>query len=76
MTTRAMEFAGRWLKEHVHDAPKGPISASELADLLLADAAQAGIPADEVEGDLGTVFGSVLEMVYAALEYKRVEGEG
>ena len=76
MSTRAIKFANRWLKEHVDDAPGGQVSASELVDRLIADAEKEGIPAEEIDAEVGSGFGSVFELVYAALEHKRVAGEG
>jgi hypothetical protein len=76
MTTRAITFADRWLKEHADEALDGPVSASELADRLIADAENEGIPADEMDADVGSRFGSVFELVYAAVEYNRVEDMG
>jgi hypothetical protein len=64
------------LKEHVDDAPDGLVSASELADRRVAHAEKEGIPAEEIDAEVGSGFGSVFELVYAALEHKRVEGEG
>ena len=69
MRPTARRFTELWLNKHVDGAPAGPISASELADRVIAAAIKEGIPADELEDDTGGVF----ELVFAALEHKRSE---
>ena len=64
MKPQAQQFAERWLAEHVIDQPSTPISASDLADRLVADGAKAGIAATDFDGDGIGIF----EMVFSALE--------
>ena len=60
MSTRAMKFMHQWLHNNVEEAPAEPVSASELAGQLIAEAGKAGIPLRELEEDTG----SVIEMVF------------
>ena len=66
MRPRAARFAEQWLFDNVDHGKGGPVSASELADQLVAAGAKADIPADEFEDNGDGVF----EMVFAELERK------
>jgi hypothetical protein len=56
-------FAELWLDQHIYAAPKGAVSASDLADRLVDAAINEGIPADELEDETDGLF----EMVFEAL---------
>ena len=66
MRPRAARFADQWLYDNVDNGKGGPVSASELADQVVAAGAKGGIPAEEFEDDGNGVF----EMVFAELERK------
>jgi hypothetical protein len=66
MSTRAMKFMHQWLHDKVDEAPTAPLSASDLADQLIAEAGRAGIPVAELEEDAG----SVVEMVFMAIDHR------
>ena len=66
MRPRAARFADQWLYDNVDNGKDGPVSASDLADQLVAAGANADIPAEEFEDDGDGVF----EMVFAELERK------
>ena len=66
MRPRAARFADQWLYDNVDNGKGGPVSASELADQLVAAGAKADIPAEEFEDDGDGVF----EIVFAELERK------
>ena len=71
MRPQASHFAEQWLHEHLNKTPSGPVSARELADQLIAAGQMAGIPADEMEDDIGSVF----DLIFAALEHQRIEAK-
>ena len=66
MRPRAARFADQWLFDNVDNGKAGPVSASDLADQLVAAGAKADIAPEEFEDDGDGVF----EMVFAELERK------
>ncbi|MES0190148.1 DUF768 domain-containing protein [Mesorhizobium sp. LSJC264A00] len=64
VSTRGLRFLDRWVAaEQLPIVARGdPIAASELADQLMTAAEKAGIPADEINGEVESVFESLLEV--------------
>lgn len=64
MSARGLKFLDKWVAEQLPIVARGdPIAASDLADQLMTAADKAGIGADEIAGEVESVF----EVVSAAL---------
>jgi hypothetical protein len=62
MSARGLKFLDNWLAEQLPVVAQGnPIAASDLADQLMTAAEKAGIGADEINGEVESVFEVIFE---------------
>lgn len=62
MSTRGVNFFDKWLSENLPDDPTGdPVVISDLADKAMKAADQAGIPASDIEDEIGSVFEAIFD---------------
>jgi len=62
VSERGLMFLDKWVAEQLPIVARGdPIAASDLADQLMTAAEKAGIRADEINGEVGSVFEVIFE---------------
>ncbi|WP_027062786.1 DUF768 domain-containing protein [Mesorhizobium loti] len=62
MSERGRKFLDKWLAEQLPIVSQGdPIAASDLADQLMTAAEKAGIRANEINGEVESVFEVIFE---------------
>jgi hypothetical protein len=61
MSVRGLKILDKWVAEQL--ARGDPIAASDFADQLMTAAEKAGIPADEINGEVESVFEVILEVM-------------
>ncbi|MER8515535.1 hypothetical protein NKH47_21615 [Mesorhizobium sp. M1060] len=64
VSTRGLRFLDKWVAEQLPIVARGdPIAASDLADQLMTAAEKAGIPVEEINGEVESVFEVILEVM-------------
>ncbi|MER9319759.1 MULTISPECIES: hypothetical protein [unclassified Mesorhizobium] len=63
MSVRGLRFLDKWVAKQLPIVARGdPISVGDLKDQLMTAAEKAGIPADEIDGELESVFELIIEV--------------
>jgi hypothetical protein len=67
MSTRSINFLDKWMADHLPNAmTDDPVAISGLADEAMRAADKAGIPAAEINEEVG----SVLEAIFDAMQHR------
>lgn len=67
MSTRGVNFLDKWMAEHLPNAmTDDPVAISDLADEAMKAADKEGIPADEINEEVG----SVPEVIFDAMQHR------
>ncbi|TIT80701.1 MAG: DUF768 domain-containing protein [Mesorhizobium sp.] len=67
MSTRGINFVDRWMAEHPPNAmTDDPVAVSDLAVEMIKAAHQEGIPADEINEEVDSVF----EVIFEAMQHR------
>ncbi|RUX96130.1 MULTISPECIES: DUF768 domain-containing protein [unclassified Mesorhizobium] len=71
MSARGLKFLDNWMAQQLPIVARGdPIAASDLADQLMTAAEKAGIRADEINGEVASVF----EVIFEAMRRRKRTG--
>jgi hypothetical protein len=64
MSTRGLRLLDKWVAEQLPIVARGnPIAASDLADQLMTADEKTGIPANEINGEVESVFEIIFEVM-------------